>query len=77
MLIFADSGQGWSCLYNDSRAIMLSPWGAGGGLTNTASWRLWSKRSERNNRLLAVTAFPYKCESLVRRPMERGASGSL
>ena len=50
---------------------MLSPRGAGGGRTSTASWRLWSKRSERNNRLLAVTAFPLKCVSLVRRPMER------
>ena len=35
---------------------MMAP-GGGGGLTCTASWRLWSKRSERNNRLLAVTFF--------------------
>ena len=37
------------------RAFMAP--GGGGGLTSTASWRLWSKRSERNNRLLAVTFF--------------------
>ncbi|HRT24060.1 MAG TPA: hypothetical protein P5033_08280 [Anaerohalosphaeraceae bacterium] len=57
MLMFADSGQGRPCWHCGSRAFMLSPRGAGGGLTSTASWRLWSKRSERNNRLLAVTFF--------------------
>lgn len=39
---------------------MRRPKEASGGLTNTASWRLWSKRSERNNRLMAVTAFPIR-----------------
>ena len=38
---------------------------------------MWSKYNERSNRLLAVTAFPLKCVSLARRPMERRASASL
>jgi len=49
---------------------MMAP-GGGGGLTCTASWRLWSKRSERNNRLLAVTLFPYMREA------QRGTTASL
>lgn len=53
--MYADSGQRRSRRHYVSRAIMAP--GGGGGLTSTASWRLWSKRSERNNRLLAVTAF--------------------
>ena len=45
---------------------------------------MWSKRSERNNRLLAVTAFPLSawgrvcvCSLAARGPMERRASASL
>ena len=34
---------------------------------------MWSKRSERNNRLLTVTAFPLKCGSLAARA--NGAEG--
>jgi len=52
-----------------SRAFMAL--GGGGGLTSTASWRLWSKLSERNNRLLAVTFFPYMREA------RRGTAASL
>ena len=56
-------------LAGGSRAMMAP--GGGGGLTCTVSWPLWSKRSERNSRLLAVTFFPYMREA------RRGTVASL
>ena len=59
--MYADSGHRrwrWQC---GSRAIILSPWGAGGALTSTVSWRLPRGPSGEGNRLLTVTAFPYIC----------------
>ena len=46
---------------------MMAPEG-GGEVTCTACWRLWSKRSERNSRLLAVTLFPLCAKRGAERP---------
>ena len=56
------------CLYGYSEGFFSGLRGAGGGRTSTASWRLWSKRSERNNRLLAVTALSYCAKRGAERP---------